>query len=57
MLKHKDKVNIEVSKDQLKEMKGKKCLSERIHTLYEKYEEEFEKHGIDRLEIKEKYSF
>lgn len=26
---------------------------ERIHEIYEKYDEEFEKHGIDRLEIKE----
>ena len=26
---------------------------ERIHEIYEKYDKEFEKHGIDRLEIKE----
>ncbi len=28
-------------------------LPERIHELYTKYEEEFEKHGIDRIEIVE----
>lgn len=41
-----------VTSEEKKEIKEKDWLPERIHTLYEKYEEEFEKFGIDRLEIK-----
>ncbi|MGB8816016.1 MAG: hypothetical protein WCC74_02155 [Minisyncoccia bacterium] len=43
-----------VTKEEKKEMEEKNWLPDRIHTIYKKYEEEFEKHGIDRLDIKEK---
>ena len=37
---------------EMKEMSKTQWLPERAHDFYEKYEEEFKKHGIDRLEIK-----
>lgn len=43
-----------ITEEEKKQMEKEKWLPERVHTLYEKYEDEFEKHGIDRLEIKEK---
>jgi len=42
----------EEDKKYIKENKG--WLPERIHELYDKYREEFEKYGIDRLEIRKK---
>jgi len=42
----------EEDKKYIKENKG--WYPERIHDIYEKYRKEFETHGIDRLEIKEK---
>lgn len=40
----------EEEKKYIKENKG--WLPERIHEIYEKYRQEFENHGIDRLELK-----
>ncbi|MBI1755077.1 hypothetical protein HYR65_02225 [Candidatus Azambacteria bacterium] len=43
-----------ISKEEKQHMKDNNGrFPERIHTLYEEYDKEFEKHGIDRLEIKE----
>jgi len=41
-----------VTPEEKEEMKKNDWLPERIHEIYEKYAKEFEKHGIDRLEIK-----
>ncbi len=41
----------EVTKLQLREIKKKHSLPDKIHSYYEKYRKEFEKNGIDRLEI------
>ncbi|MFA5838942.1 MAG: hypothetical protein WC849_03325 [Candidatus Paceibacterota bacterium] len=43
-----------VTKEEKQYMKDNNgWFPERIHEIYEKYEKEFEKYGIDRLEIKE----
>ena len=43
------------TEDEEKYMKEKDgWYLERIHEIYEKYRKEFEEHGVDRLEIKEK---
>jgi len=42
----------EEDKKHIKENKG--WYPERINEIYEKYRKEFEEHGVDRLEIKEK---
>lgn len=44
-----------ITKEEERYMKEKDgWFPERIHEIYDKYDKEFEKHGIDRLEIKEK---
>ena len=45
-----EKTITEEDKKNIKENKG--WYPERIHEIYDKYAEEFEEHGIDRLEIK-----
>ncbi len=45
-----EKTITEEDKKYIKENKG--WYPERIHEIYDKYAEEFEEHGIDRLEIK-----
>lgn len=35
------------------EIKKQNWLPERIHEIYEKYEKEFEEHGLDRIKIDE----
>jgi hypothetical protein len=35
-----------------KEIKKQNCLPERVQDFYDKYEKEFEEHGIEKLEIK-----
>ena len=40
-----------ITKEEKEELKKKHWLPERVHRFYEKYEKEFEKHGIDRLGI------
>lgn len=40
-----------ITKEEKEELKKKHWIPERIHKFYEKYEKEFEKNGIDRLEI------
>lgn len=47
----------EKTEDDIKQMKENSgWYPEKIHDYYEKYENEFEKYGIDRLEINEKAS-
>ena len=41
-----------VTEEEKEELKKNNWLPERIHEIYGKYDNEFEKHGIDRLEIK-----
>lgn len=43
-----------ITEEEKNQIEKEKWLSERVYTLYEKYEKEFEKHGIERLEIIEK---
>ena len=40
-----------VTPGEKKKLDKEEWLPERVHELYEKYEKEFEEHGIDRLEI------
>lgn len=40
-----------ITKVEKEELKKKQWLPERVHEFYDKYEKEFEKHGIDRLKI------
>ncbi|KKQ91732.1 MAG: hypothetical protein UT58_C0004G0026 [Microgenomates group bacterium GW2011_GWC1_39_7b] len=40
-----------ITKEEKEGLKKNFCLPERVHKIYEKYEKEFEKYGIDRLEI------
>ncbi len=40
-----------MSEKERKDIEKNGCLPERIHELYAKYEKEFEKYGIDRIEI------
>ena len=42
-----------MTKEEEKEAEKKNWLPERVHSFYDNYEKEFEKHGTDRLFIKE----
>jgi len=42
-----------ITKKEEKELKKRKWMPERIHNIYKKYREEFEKHGIERLKIED----
>ena len=46
-------MQIDLSKEQLKEMEKRDWLPDRAQEFFDKYNKEFEEYGVERLEIKE----